>query len=558
VEGSLTGAARRGHHRTVLEALRAADGDPADIAHHAAAIGDVELLVEASTRACERAAEAGAHVEALAHVERILPHADGLPAGDRHQVMRIASYEYSINHRLTEAIEFAERALSTSTDTSERSEALAWLSLVEWWMGRTDESRRHLAESVQVLGGDSPPTELLRRVATDLAHRSSWTDAWSWAMRALEKAERDGDERALGQALNAAEMVGAVVDDPVLARRRGDRAIEIYRREGMQRDLWIAVGNRVASDINTLRIPDASGALDAALALDAELDVASYSSWLTAQRSRYCLYIGAWDDARELAERALAAIPDGLHRATPLMVLAQLTARCVGPPEEPLEEAARLVGTSDDIQRVGNLTIAIAELAWLGSDVDDAWIDHAIGLAADSGHPRYVAELAVWSRRLGRTHREVPDAGPAPLVAELAGDWRTAAAEWAELGCPYERALSLAFSGDPDAMQEAVHAVTELGAHRTADRIRQLLREAGINLTRGPRAATRRNVAGLTNRQIDVAELVAAGLTNVEIAERLFVSPKTVDHHVSAVLMKLGVARRTDVGDALERLAGRR
>lgn len=551
IEDGTSHAMRRRQHRMVFDALRGIGGDPAEIAHHAAAIGEVDLLIDASIEACARAAAAGAHVEALSHVERVLPHADRLPRDDRRRLHEVASHEYSLNDRMPEALDHARRCVDASIDPDDRSEALAWLSLVEWVMGRIDDSRQHLAESVEVLGGSSPPTELLHRVATDLAHRSRWTDAWGWAIRALRQAERSGDERGLALALGAAEMVGAVVDDPVVARERGDRAIEIYRREGMQRELWIAVGNRVARDINSLRIDDCRESVAAAVALDEQLDVASYRSWLTAQRARYALYTGQWDVARALAESALATIPDGLHRATPQMVLALLEARCDGPPRDPLDEAAHLVGTSDDIQRVGNLAVAIAELAWLGADVDRSWIDHAIRLAADSGHSRYVADLAVWSRRLDGTDSPVIDRGPRALLAELAGDWRAAADEWGSMSCPYERALSLAFSDDAEAMQEAVHVVTELGARRTADRIRQMLRSKGVNLARGPRASTRRNVAGLTNRQAEVAGLLAEGLSNDEIAERLFVSPKTVDHHVSAVLAKLGVERRTDVADAL-------
>ena len=63
---------------------------------------------------------------------------------------------------------------------------------------------------------------------------------------------------------------------------------------------------------------------------------------------------------------------------------------------------------------------------------------------------------------------------------------------------------------------------------------------------RGPRKETKSNAAGLTARQMDVLELVVEGLTNAEIGERLFVSPKTVDHHVSALLMKLDVPSRKD------------
>ena len=65
-------------------------------------------------------------------------------------------------------------------------------------------------------------------------------------------------------------------------------------------------------------------------------------------------------------------------------------------------------------------------------------------------------------------------------------------------------------------------------------------------MPRGPTPATRATPAGLTERQLDVLDLVAAGLTNGEIAERLVVSVRTVDHHVSAVLAKLGVTTRRD------------
>jgi DNA-binding NarL/FixJ family response regulator len=77
-------------------------------------------------------------------------------------------------------------------------------------------------------------------------------------------------------------------------------------------------------------------------------------------------------------------------------------------------------------------------------------------------------------------------------------------------------------------------------------------------IPRGPRATTRTHVAGLTAREAEVAALLATGLTNADIADRLVVSPKTVDHHVTAVLAKLGVPNRRAVAAALDMLgAGR-
>jgi DNA-binding NarL/FixJ family response regulator len=77
----------------------------------------------------------------------------------------------------------------------------------------------------------------------------------------------------------------------------------------------------------------------------------------------------------------------------------------------------------------------------------------------------------------------------------------------------------------------------------SAELVRWLVR-AG---PRGPVPSTRANPAGLTERQLDVLDLVAEGLTNGEIAARLVVSTRTVDHHVSAVLAKLGVTTRREV-----------
>ena len=87
-----------------------------------------------------------------------------------------------------------------------------------------------------------------------------------------------------------------------------------------------------------------------------------------------------------------------------------------------------------------------------------------------------------------------------------------------------------------------------------ADRLRLALRRRGVaQLPQRPRAVTRANPAGLTNRQLDVAKLVARGLTNAEIAGKLFISVKTADHHVSAVLTKLGLTnRRAVVAQAAE------
>lgn len=94
-----------------------------------------------------------------------------------------------------------------------------------------------------------------------------------------------------------------------------------------------------------------------------------------------------------------------------------------------------------------------------------------------------------------------------------------------------------------------------LEAQPLASRLRAALRRLGVRtVPRGPRAATRRNPAGLSARQLEVLGLVSEGLTNAEIARRLVLSAKTVDHHVSAILAKLRVESRQDAAAAARRL----
>jgi DNA-binding NarL/FixJ family response regulator len=127
------------------------------------------------------------------------------------------------------------------------------------------------------------------------------------------------------------------------------------------------------------------------------------------------------------------------------------------------------------------------------------------------------------------------------------GDWRPAADAWLSEGDPYEHAVQFAESGQVEPTLKALAVLDGLGAEPAAAIVRRRLRGLGVaRLPRRPQPGTLTNPAGLTDRQLEILRLVATGLSNAEIAHRLVVSPRTVDHHVSAILAKLGVPTRRD------------
>jgi DNA-binding NarL/FixJ family response regulator len=151
----------------------------------------------------------------------------------------------------------------------------------------------------------------------------------------------------------------------------------------------------------------------------------------------------------------------------------------------------------------------------------------------------------VWST-VARLRRLPPE-----YALGIEGDWRGAAEAWRSLDAPYEQALELAASGRPPELLDALRILDQLGAVAAGDLVRQALRQLGVTrLPRRPLPCTRANPAGLTDRQVEVLGLLADGLTNAEIAERLVVSVRTVDHHVAAVLAKLNVTSRREAARA--------
>jgi DNA-binding CsgD family transcriptional regulator len=219
-----------------------------------------------------------------------------------------------------------------------------------------------------------------------------------------------------------------------------------------------------------------------------------------------------------------------------------------------LDEAWRLASLTGELQRIEPAVTARAEAAWLEGrpELVAADVEVALDLALLRHQGWIVGELAFWRWRAGQL--DEMHHGADPYALQMTGDWESAASAWDELESPYEAALARA-DGDEAAQRRALDELNRLGARPAAAIVARRMRKHGVRgIPRGPRETTQKNAALLTRRELDVLRLLAEGLRNAEIAERLVVSRRTVDHHVSAILRKLDARTRVEAVAAAGRL----
>jgi DNA-binding CsgD family transcriptional regulator/tetratricopeptide (TPR) repeat protein len=565
VEEALPPHRRVALHRDAAAALAAAperSADPARIAHHADAAGDGAAVLRFAPLAAARAAALGAHREAAAQYARALRFAEGLPRAEQAELLEHRAYEGYLVGELDGAIAAQERALAHRRalgDQVAEADCLRSLSRLYRFLGRTGDAAEVGHQAVAILEG-LPAGRELALAYVNLGHlytvAEDAKEALGWCSKALALGEQLDDAQVRVYALTNIGVVEVFTDAP-RAPAQLEQSLQLALRGGFQEDAGRAYLNLVWWPLRRRRYDLVDRYLEEGLEHCAEHGLDLWRLFFIACRARVELDRGRWDEAADSAGLALRdprrwPVP----RVFALSALGLLRARR-GDPDvwALLDEALAMAEPTGELQRVGPAATARAEAAWLEGrhEAVERETAGALELALRRRAPWAIGELACWRRRAGITEVIEGDVA-APCAAELAGDWARAAELWTGLGCPYDAALALAGADDDAPLRRALDELQQLGAKPAAAIVARRLRERGVRqLPRGPRATTRDNPAGLTAREVEVLELVGEGLRNADIAERLFLSDKTVSHHVSAILRKLGVRTRGEASAEAQR-----
>jgi DNA-binding CsgD family transcriptional regulator/tetratricopeptide (TPR) repeat protein len=557
VEESLGPRRRIELHRRLLDALAEPPtgvADAARLAHHAEAAGDGPAVLRYAPAAAEQAFARGSYREAAAQFARALRFAEDRPPGERAALFEGRSRSCYLADDQLEAIEAIQHAIVCREEEGARPQkARALAELTDYLTCRGFYSRaEHAMEEAARLVADEPESSATASVLVWralLIFDSDLGAAIELARRAEEIAVRCGD---LETAAQARVSVGTL-------ELRRDVTLGRSILEGFVAD------SRTTHVVQTGRALDNLGAwgvitYDHALADTVLAEALEHCTRYTLDLWRIdVLAIVAWNHLNqgrwtEAAESATLLLGDPRESPWPrceaLRVLALVRARRGDPgTHEALDRTLEAGLSPEEVPAVVDLAAARAEVAWLERrpvEVDRVTAPE-LAAAIERGAREDATRLSYWRRLAGLdTGAFALSDATGPYAPGLAGDWREAADEWSRRGCPYETALALS-EGDEKALRRAHSMCQELDARPLATMVARRLRELGVNgLPRGPRASTRMNPANLTAREVEVLALVAEGLRNAEIAGRLVVSPRTIDHHVSSVLQKLEARTRSE------------
>ena len=525
------------------------------IVHHAKNANEYDFVVHYAPIAAQRAASMGAHTEAAKLFLSAIEYYQGYDEDTLIDFYESYAYECYLTNQIREAIIYTAKAL-TLWEKKNESEKIAncmrLLSRLWWFDGNRKRAEHFGTRAIEVLN-DRPPSKAKAMAYSNMSQLKMLSDeppeCIFWGEKAIAMAKELDDEETLAHALNNVGDVQARIES---SKQKG---IEL-----LQQSLQIALKNcyhehvaRAYTNLghNALLMKDhefAKEILDAGIRYCEECDLDSWTTYLLSSKASLCLETGEWNEAYSIADRLINNEDSAaVVRIGALAVLATIKMRRGEDDALPLlEEAKEKAFETMELQRIIPALVAMLEYEWITGKyiIDNEALTTTVEMVSKMGNRYENGQFAFWLYKARYQRLFLQDYAEG-YDAYTTSSSLAASNFWNKSGCPYEQALTL-FEGTSDDKRKAISIVHGLGATAVYEKMKFEMRSSGIkSIPRGARKSTLSNAALLTQRELDILQLLNEGLQNKEIASRLFISPKTVDHHISSILYKLEVNSRT-------------
>ncbi|HET6767100.1 MAG TPA: LuxR C-terminal-related transcriptional regulator [Chitinophagaceae bacterium] len=557
IENSLSPFVRAALNRRILDLFLEAferSHETERIIHHAKNANEYELVVKYAPQAARQAASAGAHIEAAKLYFTAIEYYQGNDPDTLIQFYEAYAYECYLTGQIKEPIIYAEKSLNLllkENDVEKISNCMRQLSWLWWFDCNREKAETYATRSIEVLTG--PSSRIKAKAFAHMARLKMISDekdeCLHWSEKAMTLAKEFEDEEVLCSALTS---MGTMLAKSQSSRQKGLELLQQSMDLALENNYEEYVGHvYVNLGGNAVLMKDyrfASKFLDEGIQFCDDRDLDLGTRFLLAYKARLILETGDWNEAYGIANNLIEnANQPMVVRIIALVVAATIKMRRGHSDVLPLLiEAKEGALRTLEPQRIMPVMAALLEYEWITGNclIEQAVLDDIIKMIEQRGNIYESSAVAFWllkARGQRIRLREFFD-GYKLDNSEMA---LHAAYLWEQLGCPYEKALSL-FEGSDKEKRKAIEIVDKLGATAVFEKMKFEMRASGIrSIPRGIRKTTRSNPANLTERELDVLQLLKEGLQNKEIATRLFISPKTVDHHISAIFFKLDVTSRT-------------
>ena len=568
VESSLSPLLRVALHKKILGLLLESFEENRkieQIIHHAKNANEYDLVVRYAPVAARQAASVGSHIEATKLYLSAIEYYQGNDEDLLIQFYEAYAYECYLTNQIREAIIYSGKALNIwkkKNHTEKIGNCMRFLSRLWWFDGNRKQAESFAAQAIQAL--DSLPTSRAKAMAysnmSQLKMLSDQVeDCMFWGEKAISMAKELNDDEILCHALN---NVGDVQIRIFSTRKQG---IEL-----LQESLNIALKNsyhehaaRAYTNLghNGMLIKDyglAKKAFDEGIQYCEERNLDSWTMYMLASLARVHFETGSWNDALKIAEDLLKGdyLPPPAKIFALVVVGSIRTRRGEADAYPLLNEAKSKAMQTMELQRIVPALSALLEYEWIKGTrcIEEEVINNTISMMNQMGNLYENSEFAFWLKKARNQELPLQEVYEGYKLDNLKNVHR-AVTIWQNAGCPYEEGLAL-FEGDEDDKRKAISIIHKLGALAVYEKLKFEMRSSGIkSIPRGLRKSTQENPALLTDRELEVLQLLNEGMQNKEIAARLFISAKTVDHHISAILFKLDVNSRTKAVQEAIRLA---